>query len=87
MSVQLPEFVREAVRRTWQAIGPDVLDGCVMEEGIDEPLICYAEACIDAGHLTIYGGEQGQQADEEIDRMMDFYGQDAVLRAIADQCL
>lgn len=86
MNIQLPEYVRDAVRATWRAIGPDFENGCVMEEGVDEPLICQAEACIDADRLSIYGGEHGVAADRDISALMDAHGQDAVLRAIADQC-
>lgn len=77
------ELIR-AVNATWQAIASDVLQACA--ECGDEPDNEGAvEMCIDADRIVMYGGEEGQAAQNEFRARSAQIGYTPALKELAAQ--
>jgi len=72
------EFV-QAVHSSWQAIGPDFLEACEAcgEELTNEAAV---EGCIDADRIVMYGGKNGQAAQDEFRALATRIGYPGALR-------
>ena len=55
LNKEFVEKISPAIYTTWDAIGPDYLEG--MEDVDNEEAI---EACIDAGRLEVFAGKEAQ---------------------------
>ena len=71
MSIQIPVHVRNAVRNTWDRIGPDA-----EASGFTDP----AEACVNTGSID------DEEARTTISELIKQHGYDPVMRALADKC-
>lgn len=65
--------IKEALKRTWNAIGSDLLDSCGGEMSQEEVIECV----LDAGYLELYGGTNTQEF-----RKLGFDKQESIARKV-----
>lgn len=73
-----------AVNATWQAIASDLIEACA-ECGEEVDALGAIEACIDADRIVMYGGEEGQAAQNEFRARSAQVGYSQALKELAEQ--
>jgi len=71
----------QAVNRTWQAIGSDVM-ACTGEDIDNESAV---ESCFDADHVVTYGGSNGVAAQLEFRERIKEIGYRPALMEVVNQ--
>lgn len=80
--MKFSDNLSQCIRMTSSECAADLEAGMEENDGIDFNL-ALAEVAIDASRMTIFRGEDGRKADEEVRELIREHGYDAVLKEAA----
>jgi len=73
--------MRAPIFRVWETIGGDLTDSDIEYGGSSNQNINYVEACVDANHLAVHGGDK--EAQELMTQVFKQHDVDEVLKFLS----